>query len=150
MENKLKYLVITLAIIIFSSCEERIKLDMGQWGDHAFIDNVQLFKLTVEEHELQEYYTSGELTPARKRVNVSKGNAVIDSVEFKATIKVPSNVDRSRTGIIIYHKAEMVEPLDGSPVAGIINDFSGSQYRYRLISADGTSHEWTINIEETQ
>ena len=146
MKKNIIYIFTVLILAGLFSCSERIELDMGQWGDHAYIDNVQLFTLQAAEHELQEFYTSGALTPARRRVFVSTGNAVIDSVSFTATMTVPAAVDRTRTGIIIYHKAVDVEPLSGAPIAGIINDFSGSQYSYRLISADGSKHDWTINI----
>jgi hypothetical protein len=148
MKKNIIYIFAVLILAGLSSCEERITLDLGQWGDHAYIDNVQLFTLEADEHELHEFFTSGELTPARRRIFVSSGNAVIDSTSFTATMTVPATVDRSRTGIIIYHKAEMVEPLSNSPKAGIISDFSGSQYSYRLISADGTEHDWTVNIIE--
>ncbi len=148
MKKNIIYIFAVVLLAGLCSCEERIELDLSQWGDHAYIDNVQLFTLEADEHELQEFYTSGALTPARRRLFVSTGTAVIDSVNFTATMTVPAEVDRSRTGIIIYHKAEMVEPLGGAPIAGIINDFSASPYSYRLISADGSKHDWTINIVE--
>lgn len=146
MKKNIIYIFTVLILAGLCSCEERIKLELDQWGDHAYIDNVQLFTLQADEHELQEFYTSGALTPARRRVIASTGNAVIDSVSFTATMTVPAAVDRTRTGIIFYHKAERIEPLNGAPIAGIINDFSGSQYSYRLISTDGSKHDWTVNI----
>jgi hypothetical protein len=128
------------------SCTKRIDMDYTQWGDHAFIDNVQIFNIQMQDQQLQEYYTSGVLTPASRRIYVSVGNAVIDSVNFKATVKVPATVDLTKTGIEFFHKAVKIEPVNGAPIAGIIKDFSSRQFVYRLFSADGTTHDWTIVI----
>lgn len=141
--------VFTLFLFIsLISCEERIEMDMNQWGDHAYIDNAQVFTLAVAEHQLQEYYVSGDLTPARQRQTVSLGDAIIDSINFTATIKVETTQDLSRLGIVIYHKASKVEPLNGTPKAGILSDLSSKGFKYRLISADGTKHDWNIVITQ--
>ncbi len=131
---------------LFFSCTPRIELDKAQWGDHALIDNVQIFNIQQQDQQLQEFYTSGVLTPASKRVYVSVGNAVIDLVNFKATVKVPSTVDLTKAGIEFFHKAVKIEPVNNAPIAGIIKDFSAKQFVYKLFSADGTTHDWTIII----
>ena len=139
-------LTVVLWGILFSSCDPRVRLDETQWGDHAIIDNVQIFKIQMQDQQLQEYYTSGVLTPASKRIYVSVGNAEIDQVNFKATVKVDSTVDLTKVGIEFFHKAVRIEPVNGAPIAGIINDFSAKQFVYKLFSADGTTHDWTIII----
>ncbi len=139
------YLFIVVVLAGMYACEPRIDLDEGQWGDHAFIDNAKLFRLDADEHELQEFYTSGTLTPAVKRIYVS-GDAEIDKDNLIATITVSSDVDLSMAGIVIFHKAVKVEPLNGAPIAGILNNFSSGSFQYRLHSADGSTHDWTINI----
>lgn len=131
---------------LFFSCKARVEMDYAQWGDHAIIDNVQIFNIQLQDQQLQEYYTSGVLTPASRRAYVSVGNAVLDLVNFKATVKVPVTVDLTKVGIEFFHKAVKIEPVNGAPIAGIIKDFSGKQFVYKLFSANGITHDWTIII----
>jgi hypothetical protein len=138
--------ILIFFVLLLAACEPRIELDLAQWGDHAFINNVQIFTLQVDNHQLQEYYTSQALTPAVRRLVASTGNAVIDPVAFTATVKVPAKVDLTRAGIIFYHVAEKIEPLNDAPKAGIIADFSAKNFSYKLTSADGTTHDWKIII----
>ena len=121
-------------------------MNMNQWGDHAFIDNVQIFNIQLQDQQLQEYYTSGVLTPASRRIYVSVGNAVIDMVNFTATVKVPATIDLTKVGIEIFHKAVKIEPLNGAPIAGIIKDFSARQFSYKVYSANGVTREWKVVI----
>jgi hypothetical protein len=147
----MKNIFVSFIILVFlgsliTSCNPRIEMDLEQWGDHAFIDNVQIFNIQMQDQQLQEYYTSGVVTPASRRTYVSVGNATVDMVNFTATVKVPSTVDLTKVGIEFFHKAVKIVPLNNAPVAGIINDFSAKQFVYRLESADGTTHDWTIII----
>jgi hypothetical protein len=144
MKKKIAYFLSILFAFFLASCEPRIELDLAQWGDQAFLKNVQIFTLQVDNHQLQEYYTSQALTPAVRRLVASTGNAVIDPTTFTATVKVPVAVDLTRVGIIFYHVAEKIEPLNGAPKAGIIADFSAKNFTYKLTSADGTNHDWKI------
>tara|TARA_R110002050_G_scaffold300717_3_gene471831 strand:- start:8204 stop:8650 length:447 start_codon:yes stop_codon:yes gene_type:complete len=146
MKNNILYLVIVLFAGILFSCDPRIDFDEGQWGDTALITNVNIFTLQADEHELQEYYENGTLTPARRRLFVSSGNAVIDNDNFIATVTVPASQDITRAGIVIYHQSVRVEPVGGSPIAGILADLSSKEFVYKLVSADGTTHDWTIRI----
>lgn len=146
MKNNILILLILLGVGMLSSCEPRIDLDEGQWGDTAFITNVNIFTLQMADHELQEFYENGELTPARRRLFISSGNAVIEDENFTATVKVPATADLTRAGIVIYHQSVRVEPASGSPAAGILTDLSERQFVYTLVSADGSTHDWLINI----
>ena len=147
MKNTFIYIfIVVLFGGLFFSCKARVEIDYNQWGDQAFIDNVQIFNIQLQDQQLQEYYTSGVLTPASRRAYVSVGNAVIDRVNFKATVKVPATVDLKKVGIEFFHKAVKIEPVSGAPIAGIINDFSGKQFVYKLFSANGITHDWTIII----
>lgn len=150
MKNNNLILYILVVAGILSSCEPRIEFDEGQWGDTAFITNVNIFTLQMADHELQEFYENGELTPARRRLIVSTGTAVIEEENFTATVTVPADTDLSRTGIIVYHQSLRVEPVGDSPVAGIITDLSAKNFVYKLVSADGTTHDWLIRIEEEE
>lgn len=140
-----------ISFILFVACEPRIKMDLEQWGDHAYIDNVEVIKLdTDEEAKLQEYYqneTPMEVTGIRNVV-VSVGTAVIDSVGYVAKVKVKKDVDLKYAGVRIYHKCVLVEPVNGTPKAGIVTDLSEKELVYRLNSADGSRHDWKIIIEK--
>ncbi len=138
--------VVVLWTSLLFSCTPRVEMNLAQWGDKAIIDNVQIFNIQLQDQQLQEYYTSGVLTPASRRVYVSVGNAVIDLVNYKATVKVPATVDLKKVGIEFFHKAVKIEPVNDAPIAGIIKDFSAKQFVYKLYSADGTIHDWMIII----
>ena len=147
----MKNIFINVVIVVFLgsqffSCSPRIDMDLEQWGDHALIDNVQIFNIQIQDQQLQEYYTNGVLTPASKRTYVSVGNAVIDLVNFTATVKVPATVDLTKVGIEFFHKAVKIVPVNNAPIAGILSDLSAKEFVYKLVSADGTTHDWTIKI----
>lgn len=146
MKNNNIILITLIFVGTLFSCEPRIDFDEGQWGDTAFITNVNIFTLQAAEHELQEFYESGALTPTRRRLFISSGNAVIDNDNFTATVTVPSTQDITRAGIVIYHQSMRVEPVGNAPIAGILTDLSTKEFVYKLVSADGTTHDWTIII----
>lgn len=148
MKKNILFLVIMVFAGMLFSCDPRIDFDEGQWGDTAFITNVNIFTLQVDEHQLQEYYESGALTPARRRLIISAGNAVIDNDNFIATITVPAGRDITRAGIIIFHQSVRIEPVGGTPIAGILSDLSAKEFVYKLVSADGTTRDWTIKINQ--
>ena len=146
MKSNILILFVLVCVGTLSSCDPRIDFDEGQWGDTAFITNVDIFTLQMDEHELQEYYTSGALTPARRRLFISQGAAVINDENFTATVTVPASEDLTRAGIVIYHQSMKVEPVGTTPIAGILTDLSAKEFVYKLVSADGTTHDWTIKI----
>ena len=137
---------IALVGILFTSCKPRVTMDFDQWGDKAIIDNIRIFNIQLQDQQLQEYYTSGVLTPASRRVYVSVGNAVIDLPNFTATVRVPTTIDLTKVGIEFFHKAVKIEPSNGAPIAGIIKDFSARQFSYKVYSANGVTREWKVII----
>ena len=141
--------IITCSTFLFS-CEQRIEMDMSQWGDHAYIDNVEIIKLeTDDEVKLQEYYqneTPLAVTGVRN-ITISNGTATIDSANFVATVKLKSGEDLKYAGFRIHHKGTLVEPINGTPKAGIVTDLSAKEFTYRISSADGSKHDWKIVIE---
>lgn len=143
-------LIIISTFILCLSCEPRIEMDMEQWGDHAYIDNVEIVKLEIDdEAKLQEYYqneTPLTITGVRNII-ISNGTAVIDSANFIAKVKIKAGESLKYSGVRIYHKGMAVEPIQGTPKAGIVTDLSEKTLVYRLKSADGSSHDWTIKIE---
>ncbi|MEG0889873.1 MAG: hypothetical protein RSH25_15520 [Bacteroides sp.] len=145
-----KSIIFIMVCLLLVACEPRIEMDMAQWGDHAYIDNIELVKLEIDDHvKLQEYYenqTPLEMTGVRSIV-ISDGKCQIDSAAFIATVKLKAGEELKYTGLKIYHKGMKVEPLNGSPKAGIISDFSKKEFTYRLKSADGSEHDWTIKIQ---
>ncbi len=148
MKNiKLKFGFIFLLLASLYSCEPRIEMDMAQWGDQAFITNVQLFKLeTKDGNKLEEYYVDETTVTGTRQITVSTGTAVVDNTNFTVTVKLKATETYTGIGLLIYHYGTKVEPLDGAPVAGIINDLSAASFKYRVYSADGTTHDWTIII----
>ena|SRR5690625_5208221 len=148
MKNEFEYsLVVYLLLFFLCSCGPRVDLDFGQWGDKAYLTNVQIFTLKADEHELQEYYESGMLTPAIRRKIISSGNALIDNEKYTAIIFVPSDQNLMKSGLIFYHQAEKIVPLNNAPIAGIITSLMEEvDYHYKVISADGSENVWTVTI----
>lgn len=147
-----KYIKIILAVIVLvgtASCEPRVDLDYGQWGDKAFITNVQLFAQEIkDDFQLAEYYEEGQTTTGVRRVLMTGTSLNIDNDNFTVVITIPPGNDLSKAGILITHSSTLVEPLGSAPVAGTISDLSSRSFGYRLHSADGTMHDWTITIQE--
>ncbi|WP_200974801.1 hypothetical protein [Echinicola sp. 20G] len=144
-----KYILILLTGLsgIFCSCDPRIDMDLAQWGDQAFIQNVQIFEYEVkDDFHLSEYYNNDQETTGIRRVILSGTNVEIDNDNFVVTITVPSLEDLTEAGFLITHRSQLVEPLNGSPKGGVISDLSFGSFMYRLHSADGSLHDWTINL----
>lgn len=143
------YIILSVIAVLITACQPRIEMDMESWGDHAFIDNVEIVKLeTDDEVKLQEFYeneTPLTVTGVRNII-ISEGKAEIDSVQYIANVKIKKGEELKYAGIKIYHKGILVEPVN-APKAGIVSDLSGKTFVYRLKSADGSSHDWTINLE---
>ena len=134
---------LSLLALVLCSCEPRIDLDNGQWGDNAVITDVLLFTLREQEHQLQEYYENDETATGVQRQFLSTTSA-IDAGAASVTVTVPANVDLTNVGLVIRHKAVKIEPQGSAPKAGFLEDFSNGPYTYRVVSADGTERDWTI------
>ena len=146
MRKLLSYCIVMT--IIFMACEPRIDLEEGQWGDHAFLTNVQVFKIKLDdEAEMQEYYNTGKYVTSAQRIIISKSCA-IDEDNFIATVTMKPDEELDPAGLFFYHKAKKIEPLSGAPTAGLLSNLSGASFKYRVYSADGTTHDWTVNIVE--
>jgi hypothetical protein len=148
MKNiKIQFAFIFLLMASLYSCDPRIEMDMSQWGDNAFINNVQLFKLETKDGvKLEEYYVDETTVTGTRQVIVSSGTAVIDEENYTVTVTLKATETFTGIGFLIYHYGTKVEPLNGAPVAGIINDLSAGSFTYRVYSADGTTHDWLITI----
>lgn len=141
---------ICICVCALFSCEPRIEMDMNQWGDHAYIDNVEIVKLEIDDEvKLQEYYQ--DETPLAvvgvRKITISDGKSIIDSINFIAKVKLKDNENLKYSGLCIYHKGTLVEPIDDAPKAGIMADLSAKEFTYRISSADGSKHDWKIVIE---
>lgn len=148
MKKILSTCIIACSIFLFA-CEPRIEMDMSQWGDHAYIDNVEVIKLeTDDEVKLQEFYQNETplTTTGVRLITISQGTA-IDSTNFVATVKLKAGEDLKYAGFRFYHKGTLVEPINGSPKAGIVADLTAREFTYRVSSADGSKHDWTLRIE---
>lgn len=139
-----------MAMLALLSCDPRVEMDMDQWGDHAYIDNVEIVKLEInDENKLQEYYQNETplATVGVRMITISDGKSQIDSVNYVATVKLKPNETLNYAGLRIYHKGTLVEPINGSPKAGIVADLSGKEFVYRISSADGSKHDWKVVIK---
>jgi hypothetical protein len=146
----MKKIIILLGIFgafALSSCEPRIEMDMGQWGDHAIIDNVQVFKFEVDDDPVlyETMNVVGNISGYR-RIIIS-ATAEIDLDNSTVTVPLIGNETLNEAGLIFFHQSVLIEPLDGAPRGGIIGDFSSRTAKYRLHSADGTTRDWTIKIQ---
>jgi len=132
------------------SCKPRIDLDLSQWGDRAFVTNIQLFaKEVLGDFKLAEYYENdGQLTTGVRRVIMAGTQADVDRENATVTLRIPPGNDLAETGFLITHTSARVEPLNGAPKGGELADLRGGTFTYRLYSADGTAREWTIIIVE--
>lgn len=146
----MKKIFYIIASLMLFSCQPRVDMDMSEWGDHAYIDNVEIVKLDIDdEAKLAEYYqneTPIAVTGVRSIV-ISEGKSLIDSLNYVATVRLKTGEELKYTALRIYHKGVMVIPLDDSPRAGIVADLSKKEFSYRLESADGSKHNWRILIE---
>lgn len=142
----MKNLIYIITSLLLLSCEPRIDLDVTQFGDHAYITNIQVFTLDEEEHELQEAYETGETTTGIRR-NILSTTTTVDSLQATAVTSVPAGTDLTNVGIIFNHRAQRIEPLGSAPVAGFLDDFSSGPYQYRVHSTDGTERDWTVSFE---
>ena len=139
-----------IACLTLLSCQPRIEMDMGQWGDQALITNVDIVKLEInDEAKLQEYYNNETpiATIGVRNIVISDGTAQIDNGGYVAKVKLKSGETLDYSALRIYHKGTMVTPINDSPKAGIITNLNARTFTYRVSSADGTKHDWTIIIE---
>lgn len=138
--------LLSLLVIFCFSCGPRIELDLTRYGDTAFLLDARLFYL--EQADRQVWEGNGTVVGAR-RVFISEGAAAIDNNNFTATITIDSTNTSflNEAGIIFTHRAERIEPLNGAPKAGVPANFTESPFEYRVYSADGTTHDWMIDIE---
>ena len=135
-------------VLILSACEPRIDLDAGQWGDKAFLTNVQIFRLDMDEDaKLVEWHNNDDPMIGVRRIIVSNGNAVIDKDNFRATVQLKAGESLVGAGFIFYHYGTLIEPQGDAPRAGIPNDLSTMNFTYRVYSADGSQHDWTVIIQ---
>lgn len=150
MKN-LSILSVVVAMVL-TACDPRVDMDMSQWGDTAFITNVEIMKLDIDDQvKLQEYYQSqAPMTVTGARILIiSTGNTVVDNEAFTVKVKInPAELSSlSTAGVRIYHKGTKVEPVGNTPKAGIVADLSSKSLVYRVYSADGSKHDWTIFLE---
>ena len=135
-------------IVIISACEPRIDLDAGQWGDKAILTNVQIFKLEInEDAKLVEWHDNDDPMTGVRRMIISVGTAAIDKDNFTATVTVKAGEDLAGTGFIFYHYGTLIEPQGDAPKGGIPGDLSARTFTYRVHSADGSQHDWTVIIQ---
>lgn len=80
-------------------------------------------------------------------------------MDIKITVPMPDNKDftnevrqqvslQNLVGMFTVSAAASVKPQGNAPVLGIVGDFSGKTYTYRVVAASGDYMDWVINITE--
>ena len=148
MKNIKYKLICLLALIAFSSCEPRIDLDEGQWGNNSELLNIFLYVYDFQDHELQEFKETGQLTPGVRKVNRAAGVSINDDGTASVNLPAAFSLVDDVVVIAVQHDGTRVEPLNGSPTMGLPADLTGGTYTYRIHSADGNHTDWTITINQ--
>ena len=150
MKNiKNKLVVCILALVAFSSCDPRIEIDESQWGNNSELINVLLFVYEFEDHELQEFRETGELTPGVRKV-VRSTNLTIDLVNGTATVDLAEGFSLVDDVVVlaVEHNGTNVVPMNNAPIMGLPADLTTGPYTYRINSLDGNFTDWTITINQ--
>lgn len=139
----MKRIIVLFAISILAfSCDQRIELDEGQWGTHADVTSgIYLFKWVLDDVALAE----GDVEGAKTQSITATSTVNVDVQEVIVAIK--AGEDLTKAACYIYHDGVEVEPLNGAPTPGVVSDYSGKEFVYRIHSADGEYKDWTLIIE---
>lgn len=149
MKNIKNKLICVLAFIAFVSCDPRIDLDTSQWGDNSELVNVLLYVYEFEDHQLQEYIETGEVTPGVRKVLRSEGLSIdVDNGTASVDLSSGFSLVDDVVVIAVEHTGTRVEPLNGAPTMGLPADLTNGPYTYRIHSADGNFTDWTITINQ--
>ncbi|WP_316812653.1 DUF5018-related domain-containing protein [Pedobacter heparinus] len=156
MKNNKIRLIAFLMILSLGACTKaRIEPDFSIYGDKAFITAVTTFDYITVTNPLNynEPVTGYQVRGLSNTTTIDRVNFKINVVVNNPTGTIsPSNpaLDITKMGIRLANEATKIEPLNGAPAAGVIADFSKGPYVYRVYSADGSQHDWTISIARQQ
>ncbi|WP_316837307.1 DUF5018-related domain-containing protein [Pedobacter nutrimenti] len=140
--SKIQFIAFLMIISLGACTKARIEPDFSIYGDKAFITGITTFDYITITRKLN-YNEEVTGYQVRGLANAS----TIDKVNFKISVLVTNPAaDLSKMGIRISNDATKIEPLNGAPAAGTIGDYSKGPYVYRVYSADGTIHDWTISF----
>ncbi len=142
----LKTGIVVLFAFLIQACEQRIELDAGQWETAADITSgAFMFVWDIEEGVEIPEPTGGSLDRTKTTI-VSSSN--VDAENAIVYVTLDDGVDPSALGCFIYFNGEKIEPIDNAPELGVITSWSiGTEYQYRIYSADGQYKDWTLIIE---
>ena len=104
--NKMKKNIIIIGIlasVIFTSCDPRIEMDMSQWGDHAIITNVQIFKYEVD-NDPAIYEQWHELDAFGLRRVIISNIATVDLGNSTVTVALIANETLNEAGLILFSR----------------------------------------------
>lgn len=141
--NKWMFFLLTAMTIAYTACiKPRVELDDTVWGDKAYITSAVLFRYDTVRNQMGY----DQPVTGYQNVAVATTSNVVDRENATLTIVAAKGTNARQIGIRFSHFAQKIEPLDGAPPAGVVSDFSKGKYVYKLISADGTTRNWTVNI----
>ncbi|WP_293716905.1 hypothetical protein [uncultured Parabacteroides sp.] len=145
MKNIVRFALYILFVISISSCL-KMGLDDLPTSDKAEITNVKF-----------EYRWWDEAAEQLRVVELTADNKIADHA-ISCTITVPAVTDKftseirekvSLANIVCLtdiSAGASIRPLNGAPVLGTPEDFSGKEFSYLVVAADGSNIEWKINI----
>lgn len=145
MKNLIRFALYTLFIITSSSCL-KMGLDDLPTSDKAEITNVKF-----------EYRWWDEAAQQLRVVELTTSNKIEDHT-INSTITVPDVTDKftseirdkvslsNLVGLTDISAGASISPINGAPTLGTPGDFSGKEYSYLVVAADGSDIEWKINI----
>lgn len=145
MKNIVRYALCILVVVSFSSCL-KMGLDDLPTSDKAEITNVKF-----------EYRWWDEASEQLRVVELTVDNKIADHT-ISSTITVPAVTDKFTSGIrdkvsltnlvclTDISAGASIRSVNGAPALGKPGDFSGKEFTYQVVAADGSHIEWKINI----
>lgn len=158
MKNLLKYTVVLLSMMMFTSCLKSGLDDLPAYEEAH---------ITSFKFEYRWMGTNGD----NDQLNVYQMNVVstIDTLAntVDCVVNVPSATDTGAkpsddfptairdevglsnlVGYCSISNAATMKPIGDAPELGVLSDFSDADMQYEVVAADGTSVIWTLNITE--
>lgn len=145
MKNLIRLALYTLFIISFSSCL-KMGLDDLPTSDKAEITNVKFeyrwWDETAQQLRVVELATSNKIEN-----HTINSTITVPDVTDKFTSEIREKVSLSNlVGLTDISAGAAIRPVNGAPTLGTPGDFSGKEYSYLVVAADGSDIEWKINI----
>lgn len=150
MKNILKSIPIFLLSFLFASC-----LKAGLDDLPTFDDN-EITNLSFEYRWIEDVTGNEQLKVVQMKVKntIDETNGIIDSEitvplnSADLSIEVREKVSLEElVGYVSVSTASKIAPIGDSPKLGVVADWSGTSFKYKVTAANGDEKTWTINIK---